>query len=90
MSTPALSAYIRHLTFEQKQNCIGGFILTASHNPGGIKNDFGIKFNGPNGSPALEELTNCIYDLTTKINEYKICSENLRVEKNILFFIYKY
>ncbi|EGR28798.1 phosphoglucomutase 2, putative [Ichthyophthirius multifiliis] len=80
MSTPAISAYIRYLTYEQKLNCIGGFILTASHNPGGPKNDFGIKFNISSGSPAMEDLTEKIYKYTTQINEYKISSQNLHVD----------
>lgn len=42
-STPAVSCIIR------KYHTDGGIILTASHNPGGIDNDFGIKFNTSNG-----------------------------------------
>lgn len=45
-------------------------MLTASHNPGGPDNDFGIKFNCDNGGPAPEEVTNRIYDLTKKIEVY--------------------
>eukprot|EP00914_Ancora_sagittata_P010216 GHVO01019708.1.p1 GENE.GHVO01019708.1~~GHVO01019708.1.p1 ORF type:complete len:140 (-),score=21.53 GHVO01019708.1:407-826(-) len=43
MSTPALSCVIRKFQTD------GGIILTASHNPGGINADFGIKFNIANG-----------------------------------------
>lgn len=43
MSTPAVSCVIRG----QKTN--GGIILTASHNPGGLEGDFGIKFNMAHG-----------------------------------------
>jgi phosphoglucomutase len=66
LSTPAVSSLIR----SNKAN--GGIILTASHNPGGPENDFGIKFNCDNGGPAPDALTNTMYDLSTKIQEYKI------------------
>eukprot|EP00908_Phaeocystis_cordata_P023226 Transcript_566.p1 GENE.Transcript_566~~Transcript_566.p1 ORF type:complete len:624 (-),score=322.72 Transcript_566:1922-3793(-) len=72
LSTPAMSAVIRARGkgFEP----IGGFILSASHNPGGIDEDFGIKYNCENGGPAPEKVTNLITEMTTKISSYKICS----------------
>ena len=51
---------------------MGGVLLTASHNPGGEDEDFGIKFNSKNGGPALESLTNKIYDHSKVISQYKI------------------
>ena len=66
MSTPAVSVEIR------QNKTDGGIILSASHNPGGINGDFGIKFNGANGAPASEKITNAIYDETQKITSYKI------------------
>ncbi|XP_045774674.1 phosphoglucomutase [Maniola jurtina] len=66
LSTPAVSHIIR------KYQTLGGIVLTASHNPGGINNDFGIKFNCSNGGPAPDGTTNDIYQLTTAIKEYKI------------------
>ncbi|KAI5636579.1 phosphoglucomutase/phosphomannomutase, alpha/beta/alpha domain III domain-containing protein [Phthorimaea operculella] len=66
LSTPAVSCIIR------KYKTLGGIVLTASHNPGGINNDFGIKFNCGNGGPAPDNTTNEIYALTTKIKEYRI------------------
>jgi len=71
MSTPACSAYIRHLNAIHG-NCIGGILLTASHNPGGQKEDFGIKFNSRNGGPAQEEFTNLVYTETTRISEFAV------------------
>jgi phosphoglucomutase len=66
LSTPAVSSLIR----SNKAN--GGIILTASHNPGGPENDFGIKFNCENGGPAPDAFTNKAYDLSLKIKQYKI------------------
>ncbi|XP_060533837.1 phosphoglucomutase [Cylas formicarius] len=65
-STPAVSAIIR------QQKVLGGIVLTASHNPGGIRHDFGIKYNIENGGPAPDYITDRIYDLTRKIKQYKI------------------
>ncbi|KAK6907727.1 phosphoglucomutase [Kwoniella mangroviensis CBS 8886] len=65
LSTPAVSALIRSLKTD------GGILLTASHNPGGPDNDFGIKFNISNGGPAPEEVTNAIHKITETIKEYK-------------------
>jgi phosphoglucomutase len=64
LSTPAASCVIRqHVAF-------GGLILSASHNPGGPDGDFGIKFNGANGGPAAEKITDAIYACTEKIDRY--------------------
>lgn len=68
LSTPAASHLIR------KRGTAGGFILSASHNPGGIDADFGLKFNGDNGGPASEAVNAKIVDATTKINAYKIAT----------------
>jgi phosphoglucomutase len=66
LSTPAASHLIRlHETH-------GGIILSASHNPGGINEDFGIKFNTPNGGPAPEGVTDAIYARTKTIDSYRI------------------
>lgn len=65
LSTPAASAVIR------KYQAAGGIILTASHNPGGPDNDFGIKYNMRNGGPAPESVTDAIYQATLSIAEYK-------------------
>eukprot|EP00938_MAST-03A_sp_MAST-3A-sp1_P004762 g4762.t1 len=66
MSTPALSALIR------ANKALGGIILTASHNPGGIDEDFGIKYNVGNGGPAPESVTSEIYRRTQTITSFKI------------------
>ncbi|XGW12420.1 hypothetical protein V3C99_013265 [Haemonchus contortus] len=73
LSTPAVSNLIRK-GFEGKK-IDGGIILTASHNPGGPKGDFGIKFNCENGGPAPDAVTNAIYNITTQMTTYTICSE---------------
>ena len=64
LSTPAMSAVIR------RQKAFGGLILSASHNPGGIDADFGIKYNISNGGPAPEDVTERTYEFTQRINHY--------------------
>ena len=66
LSTPAVSLVIR------KTKALGGFVLSASHNPGGPDEDFGIKFNVANGGPAPETFTNAVYARTLAIREYRI------------------
>ncbi|KAF8075114.1 phosphoglucomutase [Lyophyllum atratum] len=66
LSTPAASNIIR------KYKADGGILLTASHNPGGPDNDFGIKYNVSNGGPAPENVTNKMYEKTKTIQRYKI------------------
>ncbi len=66
LSTPAASHLIRlHRTD-------GGLILSASHNPGGPAEDFGLKFNMPNGGPAPEPVTEAIFGRTATLKEYRI------------------
>jgi len=63
-STPAASHMIR------KYGASGGLILSASHNPGGPDEDFGIKYNIANGGPAPEGVTEAIYTRTTSIDRW--------------------
>ncbi|HEY0003627.1 MAG TPA: alpha-D-glucose phosphate-specific phosphoglucomutase [Pyrinomonadaceae bacterium] len=64
LSTPAVSATIR------RRQALGGLVLSASHNPGGIDADFGIKYNIRNGGPAPETITERIYQETLRIKHY--------------------
>jgi phosphoglucomutase len=66
LSTPAASHVIR------KNNAFGGLVLSASHNPGGPNEDFGIKYNVGNGGPAPEKYTNAFYQRSLTIDSYKI------------------
>ncbi|CAM3672974.1 alpha-D-glucose phosphate-specific phosphoglucomutase [Litorimonas haliclonae] len=69
-STPAVSNLIR------LNEAAGGIVLSASHNPGGPEGDFGIKFNGDNGGPAPESVTDAIFERTRHIDQYKIVKES--------------
>ncbi|MES9958913.1 MAG: alpha-D-glucose phosphate-specific phosphoglucomutase [Sedimenticola sp.] len=70
LSTPAASCVIR------KYDTQGGIILSASHNPGGPNEDFGIKFNAANGGPAAEKITEAIYQRTLEIDSYRIAESD--------------
>jgi phosphoglucomutase len=64
LSTPAASNVIR------KYDAIGGLVLSASHNPGGPTEDFGIKYNVANGGPAPEKVTEAIFSRTKTIDRW--------------------
>ncbi|MET3471600.1 phosphoglucomutase [Novosphingobium sp. 1529] len=64
LSTPAASNVIR------RYQASGGLILSASHNPGGPDEDFGIKYNIANGGPAPEGVTEAIYARTQTIDRW--------------------
>ena len=66
LSTPAASNVIR------QRGADGGLIMSASHNPGGIEEDFGVKYNMANGGPAPEEVTDRIFKATKALTAYEI------------------
>ncbi len=66
VSTPAGSCII----LGRKLN--GGFVLSASHNPGGIDGDFGIKYANDSGGQCQPSESQAILEQTLSIAEYKI------------------
>lgn len=66
LSTPAVSHLIR------KHKAAGGIVLSASHNPGGVNGDFGIKFNISNGGPAPTSFTDKVFEESKTISTYQI------------------
>jgi phosphoglucomutase len=64
LSTPAASNMIRI------RGALGGLVLSASHNPGGPDEDFGIKYNIANGGPAPEQITDALYGRTKTIDRW--------------------
>ncbi|AWL14441.1 alpha-D-glucose phosphate-specific phosphoglucomutase [Candidatus Liberibacter asiaticus] len=70
LSTPAVSHLIR------KYKASGGIILTASHNPAGATQDFGIKYNTSSGGSASEQQTEDIFEESKKITSYQIIEAN--------------
>ncbi len=75
LSTPAASHLIR------SRGAVAGIILSASHNPGGLDGDFGVKINGANGGPAPESVTEAIYATTLSLDGYRMLdAEPLNLE----------
>jgi len=66
ISTPASS----HVLLMNKAD--GGFVLSASHNPGGVNGDFGIKYAVASGGQCPTSISDKIYEISKTINEYKI------------------
>ncbi|EJF76206.1 alpha-D-glucose phosphate-specific phosphoglucomutase [Bartonella alsatica] len=66
LSTPAVSHLIR------KYHAHGGIILSASHNPGGVEGDCGIKYNISNGGPAPDSLCEAIFEVSQRLSFYRI------------------
>lgn len=66
LSTPTSSKVL----LKNKAN--GGFVLTASHNPGGENGDFGIKYAVSTGGQCPTSLSDKIYENSKNIREYKI------------------
>lgn len=67
LSTPASSNIIL------KNKLDGGFVLSASHNPGGPNGDFGIKYANQSGGQCPSSTSDAIYKRTLSITEFKIC-----------------
>jgi phosphoglucomutase len=66
LSTPAASNIIR------VRKAHGGFLLTASHNPGGPDGDFGIKFNMASGGQAPPHITDAVFEASRRLTGYRI------------------
>lgn len=76
LSTPAASCVIR------KHKALGGFVLSASHNPGGPEEDFGIKYNVTNGGPAPESFTDAVFARSRVIDQYRIVrADDIDIDK---------
>ena len=80
LSTPAASNLIR------KKNALIGIILSASHNPGGLDGDFGVKVNVSNGGPAPEKLTDKIFKCSKALLNYSFFECDVPDFKNKGFF----
>jgi phosphoglucomutase len=68
LSTPAASNLIR------VRGADGGFLLTASHNPGGPNGDFGIKFNTATGGQAPPQVTDAVFTASRTLSCYTVAN----------------
>ena len=85
MSTPAVSAYIRKLNADNGADyCCGGIILSASHNPAGPDDDFGIKFNSKNGGPSNETITGEIFNQSKVIKQYTLLEGYQPIDTSVI------
>lgn len=76
LSTPAASHLIR------KRGALGGLVLSASHNPGGPDEDFGIKYNVANGGPAPEAVTDAVFRRTLAIDRIlTVAAEDIDLDR---------
>ena len=66
ISTPASSKVLL------KNKADGGLVLSASHNPGGINGDFGIKYAVKSGGQCSSKISDAIFARTKEISSYKI------------------
>lgn len=76
LSTPASS----HILL--KNHTDGGFVFSASHNPGGINGDVGVKFANETGGQIPTSISDKVYANSKLISEYKIYdSEDIALDK---------
>jgi phosphoglucomutase len=68
LSTPAASNLIR------VRRAHGGFLLTASHNPGGPSGDFGIKFNMASGGQAPPQVADAVFAASRTLSGYRVAN----------------
>lgn len=66
--TPMVSYDVR------KNGCVGGIVITASHNPANFS---GFKIKQPEGSSAAKDFTSKVEDILKTISEDDICKLNL-------------
>ncbi len=70
MEENGLIATPAHSYISRKYNADMGFVFTASHNPGGIDGDFGVKVQFDNGGSVLKNISDEIDEKTKMISEY--------------------